>query len=71
MGMFIFIMPRKHIHRSPRRFHYGSNFIDHLENANFHSPIRMQNDVATSVDVSTKNKVGKGIFWLQYLMPQK
>ena len=40
-------MPRSHIHGSTRRFHYGSNLRDDLGNANFRSPIRMHNIVAT------------------------
>ena len=36
--------------------------MDHLGNANFQSPIRMHNGVATSFDISTKDKVGKEHF---------
>ena len=35
------LMPRSHIHGSPRRFSYGLNLTDDPGNANFHSPIRM------------------------------
>ena len=35
------MMPRSHIHGSPRRFYYGLNLTDDPGNANFHSPIRM------------------------------
>ena len=48
------VMPRSHIHGSPREFHYGSNFTDDPGNAIFSSPIRMHNSVATGFDVSTK-----------------
>ena len=51
----LFIMPRLHIHGSPRRFHYGSNLTDDHGNANFRSLIRMHNVVATGLDVLTKD----------------
>ena len=35
------LMPRSHIHGSPRRFYYGLNLKDDPGNANFRSPIRM------------------------------
>ena len=35
------LMPRSHIHGSPRRFYYGLNLTDDPGNANFRSPIRM------------------------------
>ena len=35
------LMPRSHIHGSPRRFYYGLDFTDDPGNANFRSPIRM------------------------------
>ena len=35
------VMPRSHIHRSPRRFYYRLNLMDDPGNAYFHSPIRM------------------------------
>ena len=35
------VMPRSHIHGSPRRFYYGLNLRDDPGNANFCSPIRM------------------------------
>ena len=35
------LMPRSHIHGSPRRFYYGLNLTDDPENDNFRSPIRM------------------------------
>ena len=44
-------MPRSHIHGSPRRFYYGSNLTDDPGNANFRSPIRMYNIVATGFGV--------------------
>ena len=34
------LMPRSHIHGSPRRFYYGLNRTDDPGNANFRSPIR-------------------------------
>ena len=37
------LMPRSHIHGSPRRFYYGLNFTDDPGNANFRSPIQMHN----------------------------
>ena len=33
--------------------------MDNPRNANFRSPIRMHNVLATGFDVSTKNKIGK------------
>ena len=36
-----FLMPRSHIHGSPRQFYYGLNLTDDPGNANFRSPIRM------------------------------
>ena len=36
--------------------------MDDPGNANFRSPIRMHNVVATGFDVSTKNKIGKEPF---------
>ena len=56
------VMPRSHIHGSPRRFHYGSNLTDDPGNATFRSPIRMHNGVATGFDVSTKDKIEKEPF---------
>ena len=56
------IMPRSHIHESPCRFHYGSNLTDDPGNGIFRSPIRMQNDVATGFDVSSKDKLEKEPF---------
>ena len=35
------VMPRSHIHGSPRWFYYGLNLTDDTGNANFRSPIRM------------------------------
>ena len=35
------LMPRSHIHGSPRRYLYGLNLTDDPGNANFRSPIRM------------------------------
>ena len=55
-------MPGSHIHGSPRRFHYGLNLTDDLENADFHSLVWMHSGVATGFDVSTKDKVGKETF---------
>ena len=49
------IISRLHIHGSPPRFHYGSNFSDDHGNANFASSIRMHNVVATSFDVLAKD----------------
>ena len=37
----ISVMPRSHIHGSPRRFYYGLNLTDDPGNANFRSPIWM------------------------------
>ena len=37
------LMPRSHIHGSPRRFHYGSNPKDDPGNDNFRSPIQYYN----------------------------
>ena len=56
------VMPRSHIHGSPRRFQYGSNLTDDPGNAIFRSPIRMHNGVATGFDVSTKDKIEKEPF---------
>ena len=41
-------MPRSYIHRSPRRFHYGSNPTDDPGNDIFRSPIRMHNASTTT-----------------------
>ena len=60
------VMPRSHIHGSPRRFHYGSNLTDDTGNAIFRSPIRMHNGVATGFDVSTKDKIENEPFLLQH-----
>ena len=38
---YAYIMPRSHIHGSPRRFYYGLNLTDDPGSANFRSPIRM------------------------------
>ena len=38
---YICLMPRSHIHGSPRQFYYGLNLTDDPGNANFRSPIRM------------------------------
>ena len=48
------LLPRSHIHGSPRRFHYGSDLTDDPGNAIFRSLIRVHNGVATSFDVSAK-----------------
>ena len=53
------VMPRSHIHGSPRRFHYGSNLTDDPGNAIFRRPIRMLNGMATGLDVSSKDKIEK------------
>ena len=45
-----------------RRFHYGSNLTDDPGNSIFRRPIRMPNGVATSFDVSTKDKIEKKPF---------
>ena len=50
------IMPRSHIHGSPRRFHYGLDLTDDPGNVIFCSPIRMHNGVATGFDLSTKDR---------------
>ena len=52
-SMCFYLMPRSHIHGSPRRIHYGLNLTDDPGNASFRSPIRMHNGVATGFDVST------------------
>ena len=39
--LFLLLMPRSHIHGSPRRFYCGLNLTDDPENANFRCPIRM------------------------------
>ena len=58
----MYIMPRSHIHGSPRRFYYGSNLTDDPGNAIFRSPIRMHHGVTTGFDVSTKDKIEKELF---------
>ena len=60
--LFSLLMPRSHIHGSPRRFHYGLNLTDDPGNASFRSPIRMHNGVATGFDLSTKDKIEKKRF---------
>ena len=57
------VMPKSHIHGSPRRFHYGLNLTDDPGNAVFRSPIRMHSGVATGFDLSTKEEDRKGAFW--------
>ena len=44
------VMPRSHIHGSPRRFLYGSNPTDDPGNDNIRSPIRMHNASTTTYD---------------------
>ena len=38
---FRMLMPRSHIHGSPRRFYYGINLTDDPGKANFRSPLGM------------------------------
>ena len=56
------LLPRSHIHGSPRRFHYGSNLTDDPGSAIFRRPIRMPNGVATGFDVSTNDYIEKDPF---------
>ena len=51
------IMPRSHIHGSPRRFHYGSNPTDDPGNDNFRSPIRMRNASTTTYDYGCNKEI--------------
>ena len=44
------IMPRSHIHGSPRRSHYGSNPTDDRGNDNFRSLIQMHNASTTTYE---------------------
>ena len=44
------VMPRSHIHGSPRRFHYGLNPTDDPENDNVRSPIRVLYASTTTFD---------------------
>ena len=46
----VWLMPRSHIHGSPRRFNYGLNLTDDPGNTNFRSLIRMHSSVATTYD---------------------
>ena len=40
-SIYIYLMPRSHLHGSPCRFYYGLNLKDDSGNAKFRSPIRM------------------------------
>ena len=44
------LMPRSHIHGTPRRFHYGSDPTDDPGNDNFRSPTQMHNASTTTYD---------------------
>ena len=57
------IMPRSHIHGSPRRFHYGSNPMDDRGNDNFRSPIRMHNASTTTYDYGCNTEI-YGLIWI-------
>ena len=51
------LMPRSHIHGSPRRFHYGLNPTDDPRNYNFRSPIRMHNVSTTTYDYGWNTEI--------------
>ena len=51
------VMPRSHIHGSPRRFYYGSNPTDDHENDNARSPIRMHNASTTTYDYGCNTEI--------------
>ena len=51
------LMPRSHIHGSPRRFRYGSNPTDDPGNDNFRSPIRMHNASTTTYDYGCNTEI--------------
>ena len=55
--MYFSFMPRSQIHRSPRRFHNGSNSTDDPGNYNFRSPIRMHNASNTTYDYGCNTKI--------------
>ena len=51
------VMPRSHIHGSPRRFHYGSNLTDDPGNDNFRSLIGMHNASTTTYDYECSREI--------------
>ena len=51
------VMPRSHIHGSPRRFHYGSNPTDDPGNGNFRSLIQMHNASTTTYDYGCNTEI--------------
>ena len=51
------LMPRSHIHGSPRRFHYGSNPTDDLGNDHFRIPMRMHNTSTTTYDYRCNTEI--------------
>ena len=51
------VMPRSHIHGSPRRFHFGSNPTDDPGNDNFRSPIRVHNASTTTYDYGCNTEI--------------
>ena len=51
------VMPRSHIHGSPRRSHYGSNTTDDPGNDNFRSLIRMHSAGTTTYDYRCNTEI--------------
>ena len=57
MHTLTYVMPRSHIHGSPRRFHYGSNPTDDHGNDNFRSLIQMHNVSTTTYDYGCNTEI--------------
>ena len=51
------LMPRSHIHGSPRRFYYGSNPTEDPGNDNVRSPIQMHNASTTTYDYGCNTEI--------------
>ena len=54
---FVCVMPKSHIHGSPRRFHYGTNPTDDPGNDHFRSPMRMHNASTTAYDYGYNTEI--------------
>ena len=51
------VIPRSHIHGSPRRFHYGSNPTDDPGYDNFRSPMQMHYASTTTYDYGCNTEI--------------
>ena len=56
-SVFLCLMPRSHIHGSPRRFQYVSKPTDDPGNDNFRCPIRMHNASTTTYDYGLNTEI--------------